>query len=147
MPLRCLPGRVRLGRRVRPPHRRYAWGRRQLPRNRRHHRSRRPNRPGHRRPTRNRLHSHDKYRLDEGVVGSGMGLFLIVGHWQCCGSGMFNPDPNFLKSRILIFFHTGSQMFPDPPQRICVYCVQVRLLCRYFVLFSAAEICVKTGRQ
>ncbi len=21
------------------------------------------------------------YRLDEGVIGSGMGLFLIVGHW------------------------------------------------------------------
>jgi hypothetical protein len=21
------------------------------------------------------------YRLDEGVVGGGMGLFLIVGHW------------------------------------------------------------------
>ncbi len=24
---------------------------------------------------------NDIYRLDEGVVGSGMGLFLTVGHW------------------------------------------------------------------
>ncbi len=76
-----VPGTGRLGRRVQPLPRRYAWDRRQLPRNRRHRRIRRPNRPGHRRPTRNRLHSHDMYiDLDEGVVGSGMGLFLIVGH-------------------------------------------------------------------
>jgi hypothetical protein len=25
--------------------------------------------------------ANDMYTLDEGVVGSGMGLFLIVGHW------------------------------------------------------------------
>jgi hypothetical protein len=33
---------------------------------------------------------------------------------QCCGSGMFIPDPG---SRILIFTHPGSRI-PDPGSRI-----------------------------
>ncbi len=32
-------------------------------------------------------------------------------NWQCCGSGMFNPDPNFSIP------DPGSKIFPDPRSR------------------------------
>jgi hypothetical protein len=35
------------------------------------------------------------------------GVEVPMAHMQCCGSGMFIPDPDFLPSRILIFFHPG----------------------------------------
>jgi hypothetical protein len=43
-----------------------------------------------------------------------MGKWFIDHSYQCCGSGMFIPDPRFL---ILIFTHPGSRI-SDPRSRI-----------------------------
>ncbi len=61
--------------------------------------------------------NHDPKNIVLSYLKNNLSLnrFCTTGN-QCCGSGMFIPDPGCL-SRILIFTHPGSRI-PDPGSRI-----------------------------
>jgi hypothetical protein len=58
------------------------------------------------------------------------GTFLSPGS-QCCGSGMFIPDPDFYPSRILIFTHPGSRILKQHQKRRVIKISCHNLLCSH----------------